>query len=75
VIEVKNNTKIKVPKKYEAFLDEIDLDGDGYWGYSKKGYQFEAMGGECHTAHEDTQKELLAVIRTLMPCNCKECTN
>lgn len=70
---MKNNTKIIVPKKYEKLLEEIDLDGDGYWAYSKIGYHFEDMGGECHTAHEDTQFELLKVIRSLRPCNCKHC--
>lgn len=67
------NTNIKVPKKYQAMLEEIDFEGSesGYWAYTKKGYYFEEM--ECHTAHEYTQKELLAVIRTIKPCDCENC--
>ena len=67
-----NNTKIKVSKKVESMLDDISKDSDGYWASSKDGFYFTMM--DCHTAHEDTQKELLSVIRTLAPCNCNECT-
>jgi hypothetical protein len=69
-----NNTKMKVAKKYLGMLAEIDNEGrdSGIWAYSKKGYQFEAMG--CHTAHEYNQKDLMDVIKTLVPCDCKECT-
>lgn len=62
----------KLPKKYQSMIEEISKDSDGYWAYSKKGFMFEGMG--CHTAHEYTQKELLSMIRTLKPCECKECT-
>jgi hypothetical protein len=70
---MKNNTKIKVAKKYLNQLNEIDLDGDGYWAYSKRGFYFEAMGRGTHTVCEDSQLELLKVIRSLKPCNCSEC--
>lgn len=60
-----------IPKKYAALLSEVYKDSEGYWAYAKTGYQFAGMG--CHTAHEDTQKDLLAMIRTIEPCNCKEC--
>src|SRR4051812_47804556 len=67
------NTKMKVAKKYQGMIDEIDFEGgeSGYWAYSKKGFMFQGMG--CHTAHEDSQKELLSMIRTLEPCDCDEC--
>lgn len=68
-----NNTNMKIPKKYVAMLEEIDRDSDGYWAYSKDGFMFRRM--ECHTAHEDTQAELMDVIRTLQPCDCDECKN
>jgi hypothetical protein len=70
---MKNNTNVKVPKKLQHMLDEVDYEGreDGYWAYSKDGFRFGGMG--CHTAHEDTQKELLSMIRTLEPCDCEEC--
>lgn len=68
---MKNNTTIKVPKKYVPMLDEIDHDSDGYWAYTKAGYYFPYM--DCHTAHEDTQKELMRVVRGVAPCDCDEC--
>lgn len=72
---MKNNSNVKVPKKYQHMLEEIDFESrdSGYWAYSKKGFKFKYMG--CHTAHEYNQKELLDVIRTLIPCNCEECTS
>jgi hypothetical protein len=70
---MENTTSIKIPKKYESKLELVERDSDGYWAYSIKGFQFEGMGGECHTAHEDTQHELLKMIRTVIPCNCKQC--
>jgi hypothetical protein len=70
---MKNNTSIKVPAKYVSMLSEIDYEGrqDGYWAYSVPGFMFADMG--THTAHEDTQADLLRVIRSLVPCDCKEC--
>lgn len=68
---MKNNTSIKVPKKYQPMLDEVYKDSDGYWAYSKAGYHFPEMG--CHTAHEDTQADLMRVVRNVQPCDCGEC--
>jgi hypothetical protein len=69
---MKNNTKMKVPKKYQHMIDCIDYEGeDGYWAYAKKGYRFWLSDG--HIAHEKTQKDLLNTIRTLEVCNCEEC--
>jgi hypothetical protein len=72
---VKNNSNVKVPKKYQPMLAEIDYEGrgDGYWAYSKEGYHFAGMGSECHTAHEYNQNDLLEMIRTLKPCDCDKC--
>lgn len=60
-----------IPKKYQAVLDEVYKDSDGWWAYTKTGYFFEAM--ECHTAHENSQVELMKVIRTIRPCTCESC--
>lgn len=68
---MKNLTNIQVPLKYQNMLEEIYHDSDGYWAYTKDGFYFKDMG--CHTAHEDTQKDLLRVIRSLQPCNCDDC--
>lgn len=68
---MKNDTTIKVPKKYQHMIEIIYKDSDGYWAETKDGYFFPNM--ECHTAHEDTQTELLAEIRTISVCDCEEC--
>lgn len=60
-----------IPKKYMQNITEVYKDSEGWWAYSKKGYKFEGMG--CHTAHEDTQHELLKMIRTMVPCDCDQC--
>ncbi len=72
---MKNETNIKVPKKYQPMIEEIYRECDGgewsYWAVSAKGWEFGRM--QCHTAHEDTQAIMLDVIRSLRPCDCKEC--
>lgn len=70
---MKNTTTVRVPKKYQPMIELIEHDSDGYWAYSNYGYHFSGMGGDCHTAHEDTHKDLLNMIRTLEPCDCREC--
>ena len=71
--ELINNTKMKVPKKYVKMLKEIDNEGrhSGIWAYSREGYQFGITG--THTLHEYNQKDLMAGIRTLQKCECKDC--
>ena len=61
---MKNSTKLKVPKKYQHMIDEVQKDCDGWWAYSKDGYIFESTS--CHTAHEYNQNDLLKEIRTLI---------
>lgn len=68
---MKNSTKIAIPKKYHSMIKEVCHDSDGYWAYSKAGFKF--ADSECHTAHEDRQKDLLQVIASLEPCDCDEC--
>ena len=70
---MENTTTIKIPKKYQSKLQVVEKDGDGYWAYSEKGFYFAGMGSECHTAHEDTQAELVKMIRTVKSCGCEEC--
>ena len=52
-------------------MDEVFKDSDGYWAYTKKGFRFAET--ECHTAHGNTQKEILSDIRSMEPCDCDEC--
>lgn len=68
-----NSTSIKIPKKYQKLLAEVYHDSDGYWAYSKDGYYFSSVDKDCHVAHEDTQGDLLRIIKSLTPCNCEEC--
>lgn len=68
---MKNSTNVKIARKYEHMIDEVFEDSDGYWAYTKKGYEF--ADTECHTAHGYTQKEFLQDIRSLRACDCEEC--
>ena len=70
---MKNTTSVRMPKKYQGMIAEIYKDSEGYWAYSKSGHLFEGTG--CHTAHEYSQSDLLAMIRTLGECDCKDCIN
>jgi len=68
---VNNSTTIKIPAKYANMLEEVFKDSDGYWAYTAKGFHSPQMG--CHTIHEDTQADLMRVIRGVKPCDCVEC--
>lgn len=68
---MKNTTSIKIPKKYEAALELVEKDADGYWAYTNHGWHSPDM--ECHTMHEDTQAALLEKIRRVKPCDCEDC--
>lgn len=73
--QYKTNCTISVPNKYAHMLSEVDYEGrdSGYWLYSKKGFQFKDMGGETHSACEHTKADALKMIRSLAPCNCRDC--
>lgn len=75
---MKNNTKMKIAKKYQHMLEEISAEQYGYkvhevqtWAYSKDGYMFGSSG--CHTENGLTQRELYKAIQTLQKCDCKAC--
>lgn len=76
---MKNKTSIKVSKKQETMIAEIWRENDGgelsYWAATEDGYCFLDMepGGGCHTAHEDTQKAMKEVFKSLAVCDCEEC--
>jgi len=73
---MKNETSIKVPKKYHKMIEEIYHDSDGYWCHTEKGYYAAGMDNECHTIHEDTHAYVLAQIRQIKSgCTCKECNS
>ena len=68
---MRNYTGMKVAKKYEDKIELIEKDMDGVWAYTEKGYKFESS--DCHTERQDNQKELYKAIRTVVPCDCKQC--
>ena len=72
---MKNNTKMRIAKKYQHMIEEISAEFDGLytmtWAYSKPGYYFGNSG--CHTENGYTQKELYKAIQTLQKCECEEC--
>ena len=59
---MKNETSIRVPKKYEERIREIYHDEDGYWVYLNRGWRnYDDYG--LHVIHEDTQADVLKMIR------------
>lgn len=75
---MKNNTKMKIAKKYQHMIEEISAEQYGHkvhevqtWAYSKPGYYFGRSG--THTENGYTQKELYKAIQTLKKCDCEEC--
>jgi hypothetical protein len=70
-----NKTKIVIPNKYHSMIGEVSDEtssGDGYWAYLEKG--FKSTGTGCHIIHEDTQKDLLNELKTIVTCDCEKCT-
>ena len=60
---MKNATKMKVPKKYQAAIKEIYRDYDGVWVILNDGFIAPSTG--CQTIHEDRQIDALACIREI----------
>lgn len=56
-----NQTKIKIPKKYQERVEELWYDSDGYWLILKEGWRSPEM--DCRTIHEDTQARVLNYLR------------
>lgn len=54
----------KVPKKYREAIYDIYHDEDGYWIELNKGWLVPNYYAET-IIHEDTQKELFRVLRTI----------
>lgn len=71
---MKNSTSIKVPKKYQPMVEDIYKDSDkGYWCYANKGYYFSDMDYGVHIIREDTQRQVLDMIKSLRLCECDDC--
>lgn len=61
---MKNQTSIKVPKKYQGAIDEIIKDVEGYWVYLNDGYK--SSDTMTYTIHEYTQKDVLKSLQTII---------
>lgn len=62
---MKNQTSIKIPKKYQVAIDEIIKDADGdYWVYLNDGYK--SSDTMTYTIHEYTQKDVLKALQTII---------
>lgn len=61
---MKNETNMKIAKKYQPFIHEIWYEGeDGYWANL---LECCICGDtECHYVHEWTQKEFLTSLRSI----------
>ena len=67
---------MKLPKNLEKYVDEIiDERGEdnGYWVYLKYGFKVDYSASD-HIIHEDTVKECIDYLRSVEPCDCRECT-
>lgn len=62
---MKNNTNIRIPKKYENVITEVWYEGreDGYWASLKECCLCEDT--ECHWVHEWTVKDFLKSLKSI----------
>ena len=69
---MKNSTKIKIPKKYEKFIEEVWYEGrdDGYWVELLECCVCD--DNECHYIHEYTQKDILKSLQSIRVMDEKE---
>jgi hypothetical protein len=71
--------KVKVPKKYQKFIDETsidvyhDMDMTGYSVWLNYGYCYDYENSGSHTQSYDTLKSALAGLDTVYTCNCSDC--
>ena len=61
---MENKTNLKVPKKYQIAIEEVQKDCTGYWIWLKEDYISSETG--CHTIHEYTQKDALKALQTIV---------
>lgn len=49
-------------------IEEVHQDVDGYWVYLNKGFYVQGFDHGCQI-HEDTQKDILALLPYLKTCD------
>lgn len=53
----------------------VEKDEDGWWAYYADGWKSSTdTVGAQHTDHADTKREIMRLVRSAIPCNCKQCT-
>ena len=65
-------SRMSLAAKYRDRIQEEWHDEDGHWVALKSGWQDNA-NPQCHTIHEDTQRECYELVRGAIPCNCVDC--
>ena len=56
-----------IPAKHRDKIEEIYRDSDGIWVFLKDGWGTITMGEDCHVIHEDTIKQVLEVMKGIIP--------
>lgn len=57
-----------------AKIEEIYRDHDGWWLHYAPGWKSSADPvGAWHGEREDTKREVLALAKDALPCDCVEC--
>ena len=64
-----NETSIRLPKKYEERVKALFHDTDGYWLILNEGWCSDDYS--LHIIHQDTQADVLMMLRFTEPCDCK----
>jgi len=61
-------------QKQNVIAVEVEKDEDGWWAYYADGWKSstDAVGAQ-HTDHADTKREIMKLVRSAIPCNCKQC--
>lgn len=71
---MRNETNMKIAKKYQPFIREIWYEGeDGYWASLKECCICDDT--ESHYVHEDTQKRFLKSLQSIRIMGEKEYRN
>jgi hypothetical protein len=71
--------KVKVPKKYQKYIDEtsidayLDLEMTSYSVWLNYGYCYDYENSGSHTQSYDTLETAFADLENVYTCNCSDC--
>lgn len=61
-------------KRTDPIIESIYKDDDGWWVAYKPGWKSSTDPvGELHSEHEDTKRQVMALVRKAMRCDCVDC--